>query len=84
MTMNTNTEATTTELAGQTFTAEADNGTVFLTGRRGGEYILRPFLGEQTGRYEVISLKSGAPLRDKYLRPVRVHWLGDIIEQVQA
>jgi len=75
-------------LAGQVFTAEVfrsaehpASDTVFLTGRRGGVYFLRQRVGELTGRYDVISFKSGAPLRDKAQRPVQVYWLGDVIEQ---
>lgn len=86
--MTTTQTAATVTLAGQTFTTEVHRSevspscdTVYLTGKRGGVYFLRGFLGEQTGYYEVISWKSGAPLRDKCQRPVRVHWLGDIIEQ---
>lgn len=75
-------------LAGQTFTAEVHRSatnpatdTVFLTGKRGGLYFLRSYLGEDTGRYEVVSFKTGAPLRDKTQAPVRVFWVGDILER---
>lgn len=85
--MNLTTDATIT-LAGQTFTVEvhrSESGpacdTVFLTGKRGGTYFLRNYIGEDTGRYEVINFKSGAPLRDKTLAAVKVFWIGDVIEQ---
>lgn len=74
-------------LAGRVFTVESqttDSGNVqtWLTGGRGAVYFLRPFLGEDNGLREVISFKSGAPLRDKCQRPVRVLLVGDIIEEV--
>lgn len=70
-------------IAGRTFTADTEGGdTMFLTGPRGGVFFLRPFGGEQTGRYEVISWKSGAPLRDRCQRAIRVLWIGDVIEQI--
>ena len=74
-------------LAGRVFTVESqtmDNGNVatWLTGSRGASYFLRPFLGEDNGLREVISFNSGAPLRDKCQRPVRVLLVGDVIEEV--
>jgi hypothetical protein len=36
---------------------------VFLYGPRGGGYFLRGFLGDDNGLRQVISWKSGAPLR---------------------
>lgn len=50
-----------------------------LTGPRGAQYFLRGFLGEDTGIRQVISMKSGAPLRVKG-NEVRVVRLGDVIE----
>lgn len=74
-------------LDGKVFTVEVqtmDSGsqTTWLYGQRGGVYFLREFLGEDTGKREVISWKSGAPLRDRCQRPVRVLLVGDVIEQV--
>lgn len=74
-------------LAGRVFTVETqtmDSGRVstWLTGSRGAVYFLREFLGEDTGHREVISWKSGAPLRDKCQRPVRVILIGDEITEV--
>ncbi len=50
-----------------------------LTGPRGAQYFLRGFLGEDTGRRQVISFTSGAPLRVKG-NEVRVVHLGGHIE----
>lgn len=73
-------------LAGRVFTVESqtlDNGnvTTWLHGPRAA-YFLRPLLGEDNGLREVISFASGAPLRDKAQRPVRVLLVGDMIEEV--
>ncbi len=56
---------------------------VYLIGARGGTYFARPYSGEHTGIFEVVSNKSGQPLRDKYGKAVRVTILGDIIETVK-
>ena len=54
-----------------------------LTGPRGAVYFLRAFIEKDgdTGLRQVISWKSGAPLRVRG-NEVRVHVLGDIIERV--
>lgn len=74
-------------VAGRVFTVETqtmESGRVmtWLTGARGAVYFLREFTGEDTGRRQVISWKSGAPLRDKCGREVRVLLVGDIIQDV--
>ena len=51
----------------------------FLIGPRGARYLLRGFLGPDTGVRQVISMTSGAPLRVRG-NEVRVHQLGSIIE----
>jgi hypothetical protein len=80
--MDTNTQPTTVTLAGQTFTTEqADGGPMFLTGKRGGVYFLRGYSNDNTGRHQVISWKTGQPLRDRTQKAVEVFWLGDIIER---
>lgn len=70
----------------QSFTHNwTENGTdhemtdTILTGPRGATYILRPFLGQDNGLRQVISFKSGQPLRVNG-NEVRVHHIGDIIE----
>ena len=85
-TYTTQTEAPVT-IAGRVFTVETqtmDNGRVatWLTGSRGATYFLREFMGEDTGVRQVISWKSGAPLRNKCQREVRVLLVGDQIEEV--
>ena len=50
-----------------------------LTGPRGAVYFLRGFLGTDTGVRQVISWKSGQPLRVRG-NEVRVIQLGDVIE----
>lgn len=79
----------TVTLGGRTFTAEhtcaaaggTGNGLVILTGPRGGTFFLRGYLAKKdAGVYQVISFKSGAPLRDKCGREVHAFWMGDIIE----
>lgn len=52
---------------------------IHLTGVRGATYFLRGFLGDDTGVRQVISWKSGQPLRIKG-NEVRVIVLGDVIE----
>lgn len=52
-----------------------------LTGARGGVYFLRGFLGTDTGVRQVISWKSGQPLRVKG-NEVRVVVMGDMIEKL--
>lgn len=56
---------------------------VFLTGARGAEYFLRGFLNGDNGLRQVISCKSGAPLR-KHGNEIRVIRIGDILEQAPA
>ncbi len=51
----------------------------YLTGPRGATYYLRPFLGEDTGLRQVISMGSGNPLRVQG-NEVRVYHLGSHIE----
>lgn len=53
----------------------------YLTGPRGATYLLRRFIekGGDTGLRQIISLKSGAPLRVRG-NEVRVHHIGDLIE----
>ena len=51
----------------------------FLTGPRGAQYELRGFLGADTGLRQIISCKSGQPLRVQG-NEVRVYLLGDVIE----
>jgi hypothetical protein len=64
--------------------AELVDRMVYLTGPRGATYFLRGFLGEDTGVRQVISSKSGQPLRDsRTQQEIRVVELGDVIE-VQA
>lgn len=84
--MSTDTARTTGEtvtIAGRTFTVTryADTGNVELVGARGAAYFLRGFLGEDTGRRAVVSWKSGAELRDRTGRAVRVVELGGVIEE---
>lgn len=50
-----------------------------LTGPKGAQYFLRGFLGPDTGLRQVISMKSGAPLRQRG-NEIRVIRLGDVIE----
>lgn len=52
---------------------------VTLTGPRGAQYLLREYTGQDDGLRQVISLKSGQPLR-VLGREVQVWHLGDIIE----
>jgi hypothetical protein len=69
-------------VAGETFTLDlADTHRPRLTNARGDEYYLRPFLGERTGRHEVVS-SSGKPFWDRHRRVARVLWLGDVIEEM--
>lgn len=61
----------------------ADSDTTVLTGPRGAQYFLRGFLyrrgASDTGLRQVISFKSGQPLRVRG-NEVRVYLLGDVIE----
>lgn len=59
--------------------AETGGRTVWLYGARGAVYFLRGFLGADDGMRQVISWKSGAPLRQRG-NEVRVVMLGDVIE----
>lgn len=56
------------------------HSTWHLTGPRGAVYFLRGFLRDDTGLRQVISWKSGQPLRVKG-NEVRVIQLGDVIEK---
>lgn len=58
---------------------ECESTTTVLTGPRGAQYHLRAFAGPDTGLRQVVSFKSGAPLRVAG-NEVRVYQLGDIIE----
>ncbi len=81
-------------IAGRLFTVEVTTSTfdigngpqsrtsTFLVGARGAYYYCRPYLNDDSGVRQVISWKSGAPLRDKYQRPVRVLVLGDVVEEI--
>lgn len=95
MTTNTNTtpgytmrDAGEVTIAGRRMRVEVqayDNGrtTTWLHGPRGAVYVLREFLGADTGVRQVISWKSGAPLRhSRSQREVRVLLLGDVIEEI--
>jgi hypothetical protein len=53
---------------------------IILTGSRGASYFLGDFVGSDTGLRAVVSCKTGAELRDRFSRPVRVIVLGDVIE----
>jgi hypothetical protein len=53
--------------------------TVWLTGPRGASYQLRAY-SNRSGHYQVISFKSGQPLRNRGVE-VTVYMLGDVIEQ---
>lgn len=75
-------------LAGSLFrievqTLESGNVTTWLYGPRGAAYFLRPYLERKgdTGLRQVISWKSGAPLR-KNGNEIRVHQIGDVLEEV--
>lgn len=81
------TAAPAVELAGKPYAVEiqtyADGSTdVHLTGPRGALYFLREFLGADTGVRQVISWKTGQPLRSKG-NEIRVVHIGDVIEQVR-
>lgn len=78
------TAAPAVELAGKTYAVEiqtyADGSQdVHLTGPRGAAYFLREFLGADTGVRQVISWKSGNPLRSKGTE-IRVIHIGNVIE----
>lgn len=61
--------------------AETGGRTVWLYGARGAAYFLRGFLGKDDGLRQVISWKSGQPLRDSRTgAEVRVIAIGDVIE----
>lgn len=77
--MTTTATTQTITLGTQSFTVEVTEHTTWLTGTRGGVYFLRSFLGEDNGLRQVISWKSGQPLRVRG-NEVRVYALGDIIE----
>lgn len=68
-----------------TYTFSTDSGRevttrrVWLTGPRGALYFLREFTGADDGLRQVISWKSGQPLRVRG-NEVRVYHLGDVIE----
>lgn len=79
------TEAGTVTLGRTTYRVEVQaraNGevmTTWLHGPRGAVYFLRGFLGADNGLRQVISWKSGQPLRVRGSE-VRVVILGDVIE----
>lgn len=61
--------------------AETDGRMVWLYGARGAVYFLRGFLGADDGVRQVISWKTGQPLRDSRTgAEVRVVAIGDVIE----
>lgn len=71
-------------LAGRVFTVTIHHthgypANIFLTGKRGGIYMLRPFLGPDSGQRQIVSMVGGQPLRVKG-NEVRALLLGDIIE----
>jgi hypothetical protein len=70
----------TTQIANKTFTTTTIDGETFLTGPRGALYFLRGFTGADNGIREIVSCKTGAELRDRAGRIVRVMVVGDIIE----
>ena len=82
----TNTQTQVLTLGTQTFTVEFsdDHDRVWLIGKRGAVYFLREFMyawhGKDDGLRQVISWKSGQPLRCKG-NEVRVYQYGDIIEK---
>jgi len=65
-----------------TWTHETFDTRTVLRGPRGGEFFLRPFIERNgdTGLRQVISYKSGQPLRVRG-NEVRVYLLGSMIEQ---
>jgi hypothetical protein len=78
----------TINVAGQVFTVSTETFKAYpggfmtvLTGKRGGRYFLRPFNGAHEGSFEVISDKTGAPLRDKAGRAIVVFCIGVVIER---
>ena len=77
--------STTYKVEVQTVRWLAEDGTeregvqTWLHGPRGGTYFLRGFLGKDDGLRQVVSWKSGAPLRVKG-NEVRVYLLGNVIE----
>lgn len=68
-----------TTYTAETQTFESGRSQTMLTGPRGAVYFLREFLGEDTGLRQVISFKSGQPLRVRG-NEVRVYHIGDQIE----
>lgn len=70
---------TTVTLGTTTYTVEAGPDTTWLTGPKGAVYFLRGFLNTDDGLRQVISWKSGSPLRVKG-NEVRVLHLGNVIE----
>ena len=73
----------TVELAGRTFTVqihalEGGSEDVHLIGPRGARYLLRPYLGPDNGKRQIISLGSGAPLRYRG-NTVQAFVVGDLI-----
>lgn len=57
------------------------NSTTYLEGKRGAIYLLRPFLGDDTGARQMVSTKTGAEYRVKGNR-VKVIEIAGIIEEV--
>lgn len=68
-----------TTYAVEEWTFETGDTMTVLTGPRGAQYFLRGYLGPDNGRRQVISFKSGQPLRVRG-NEVRVFHLGDLIE----
>lgn len=63
------------------FTADGTykHSDTYLEGARGGFYYLRPYLGQDTGRRQMVSMKSGGNYRIKG-NPVEVIEVAGIIE----
>ena len=75
---------TTYEVTIQRYDENKYPDTIWLRGPRGAEYTLVPeSIANETGRYRVISFRSGAPLRSKG-NEIRVTLLGNIIEETPA
>lgn len=74
------------QIGGTTFTVRRQRiditgeSYLWLTGPRGGDYILQPHRPSQ-GVYVAQSFKSGQPMR-RAGNLVLIHWFGDLIEQV--
>lgn len=73
---------TTYRVETQTMTATG-NVETWLHGPRGAVFFLREYLGADDGLRQVISWKSGAPLRVNG-NEVRVYLLGNVIETAKS